>query len=188
MNNRFLKFTAALILISNLILAGCSSGKEEVSKNKSSGNFKAGSEPVGFRDIRWGTDVSELSGMEYLETDSNYIGGLQVYTKKGDDLRIGEAELTKIKYGFWKGKFYGVTIYTKGYGNWFGLKNAVFEKFGEGEYQIDKIEEIYSWIGDMTGMVMGYDEIAKEGRLGIFSLEMDKQEKALEKEKAKEDF
>jgi hypothetical protein len=186
MKNGLLKFTAVLILISNFIFAGCSVVKEELSKNKNPGNFKAGSEPVGFRNIRWGTDLSALSGMEYLETNPNHAGGLQVYTKKGDDLRIGEAKLTTIKYGFQRGKFYGVTMYAQGYVNWLGLKNAVFEKFGEGEEQLDKINETYSWTGKTVEMLMEYNETEKEARLGIFSAEMDKQEKDLPKEKAKE--
>ena len=181
MNRKFLAFTSVLILINNLVFAGCALQKQEISESKSLSNFQKGSEPSGFRGIKWETDISALSGMEYLETNPNYVGGLKIYTKKGDDLRIGGAELVKIKYGFWRGKFYGVTVYTKGYENWLGLKNATFEQFGKSSYGVDTFEETYCWFGDIAAIIMGYDEIDKEGKLSIFSAEMNKEAKIKEK-------
>ena len=44
-------------------------------------NFKSGSEPDGFRGIKWGTDISTLKDMEYLGIDPSY-GGSKVYIKR----------------------------------------------------------------------------------------------------------
>jgi len=54
--------------------------------------FKSGSEPNGFRDIKWGTDIRTLPDMEYVTTDSSY-GGIREYIKKNDELKIGDAVL-----------------------------------------------------------------------------------------------
>ncbi len=37
--------------------------------------YKPGSEPTGFRGIKWGTDISTLESMTYIETDPRYGGG-----------------------------------------------------------------------------------------------------------------
>ena len=49
-------------------------------------------------------------------------------TKKGDNLRLGEAQLDKMEYGFWKGKFAEVQITATGSENFDQLKKFLFEK------------------------------------------------------------
>ena len=63
---------------------------------------------------------------------SGFYGGLEIYTKKEEELFIGSAKLKRIEYAFWKGKLVEVLIRTKGLVNFQCLKDAVFEKFGEG--------------------------------------------------------
>jgi len=152
--------------------------------NLNSAEFKPGSEPDGFRGIKWGTDISTLSDMKYERTDPSY-GGIKVYTRKNDVLHLGGAKLEIIKYGFWKGKFCDVFLITKGSVNWYGLKGAVFEKFGRG-YQSNEYIEYYIWGGDITGMSLKYNEISKEGKLFMSSKEINRQQKAYKKQKAKE--
>ena len=103
--------------------------------------FKSGSEPDGFRGIKWGQDVLTVQGLEYVKTDPSY-GGIQLYTRKGDELKIGGAQLESITYGFWKGKFCVVSIDVKGSVNYYGLKDTVFERFGRG-YQSNELMEEY---------------------------------------------
>lgn len=55
--------------------------------------------PDGFREIKWGTDISELKGMAHVRTDPSY-GGVEFYTRKGDELRFGDAQLYNIEYAF----------------------------------------------------------------------------------------
>ena len=117
-----LGFMLILILITGL--ASC--------KNRSSNkfNYKPGSEPVGFRGIEWGTDISTLSGMV---SEFSYYEGGQTYTRKNDDLTIGGAKIKKIEYDFWQGKFIEVRVDAEDYTNFVDLKEATFEKFGEGD-------------------------------------------------------
>lgn len=77
-------------------------------------NFKPGSDPDGFRGIKWGTDIRTLCGMKYFRTDESY-GGIEVYIRENDELKIGDATLERIEYVFWRGKFCAVGIYTKGF-------------------------------------------------------------------------
>jgi len=145
---------------------------------------KPGTEPDGFRGIKWGTHISTLKGMEYVRTDPSF-GGIKMYRRIGDVLQIGGAKLKKIEYCFWRGRFYSVFVYTSGDVNWLGLKEAVFEKFGKG-YQPNEFIERYVWGGTRTGMMLEYNEISEIGRLWMFSIEIDKEIEAYRKQKAKE--
>ena len=152
--------------------------------NLNSAGYKPGSEPDGFRGIKWGTDIETLKGMKYLKTDPSF-GGTKLYTRKNEDLHLGGAKLKNIGYDFWRGKFCSVQVITQGSTNWYGLKEAVFEKFGRG-YQDNEYIEDYVWVGDITLMSLKYNEISEKGMLFMHSKEIYKQQKAYKKEKAKE--
>jgi hypothetical protein len=72
-------------------------------------NFKFGSEPKGFGDIKWGTELSALKDMRFSRADPSY-GGIDIYLRLVEDSRIGGASFKNIEYLFWKGKFSGVCI------------------------------------------------------------------------------
>ena len=145
---------------------------------------KPGTEPDGFRGIKWGTSIDDLAGMEYYRTDSSY-GGTQVYTKKNEDLKIGAANLKLVEYSFWQGKFCSGRIYTVGSTNWYGLKEATFEKFGAG-YQDNKYIKTFDWFGTRTMMMLEYSEITEQGTLFLFSPVINEQQEAWKKRKARE--
>ena len=148
-----------------------------------SSKFKPGSEPDGFRGIKWGQDISTVDGLVYVSTDPSY-GGIDCYIREGDELKMGNAKLERIVYGFWKNKFSDVRISTKGYTNWSSFKAVVFEKFGEG-YQDNEYIEEYVWWGEKTWMILEYNEFSKEGLLFMFSKDIGFQKEEWEKEQAK---
>jgi hypothetical protein len=94
-------------------------------------SFAFNNEPDGFRGIKWGTDISGLQGMTHVRTDPSY-GGVEFYTRKDDELRFGDAQLDKIEYAFWKGKFSSVWIHSVGYANWLDLRDATAASYGKG--------------------------------------------------------
>ena len=145
---------------------------------------KSGTEPDGFRGIKWGTSIDDLAGMEYLETDPSY-GGTLKYTKSNENLKIEAANLFLVKYGFWQGKFCSASIYTINPVNWYGLKEATFEKFGAG-YQDNKYIEDFFWDGPRTVMLLKYSEVTEQGYLVMISVVIEKQIQAWKKRKAKE--
>jgi hypothetical protein len=156
-------------------------------------SFKPGSEPEGFRGVRWGTDISTLSGMEHYRTSE--IGGtlpvdlwdldrgaliekidLETYLKTGDELRMGGAELEKIEYGFWRGKFCEVTVTARGPENWVSLREAVFEEFGKGKLSrfsppLGSIEEFdwYFRVGKTAEMELIYRSSSRIGKFWMGS-------------------
>jgi len=122
-------------------------------------NFKPGSEPDGFGDIKWGTDLSTLKNMKFSKVDPSF-GGIDIYLRLEEDSRIGIARLKNIEYLFWKGKFSGVRIITEGFPEYKSLKEAVLEVYGKGNKPyID--QEYYVWNGESTLMALEFSPVGE---------------------------
>lgn len=146
-------------------------------------NFKSGTEPDGFRGIKWETNIKTLKGLTYIRTDPSW-GGQKIYSRKSDELRIGAAELNSIVYGFWRDRFTDVLIKASSLANCDALKDATFEKFGEG-YKPNRFLKEYLWNGNVTGIRFEYNEISDKCSWYTFSKEINKQQEHYLKEKAR---
>lgn len=73
---------------------------------------------TGFRSMKWG-DPLPKEGMTFFKKDLAY-GGIGYYKRDGDELKIGEAELNKIAYVYWNGKFCILEMDCTGYHNFSG--------------------------------------------------------------------
>lgn len=105
-------------------------------------------EPDGYNGMKWGTDISTLKNMKYVKVEPNKIN-VMLYTREGDVLRLGNAILKSVEYGFFDGKFFSVTIKVADLFNYIALKGAVFEKFGQGN-EFNQLSERYCWDGKTT--------------------------------------
>ncbi|MGA2468675.1 MAG: hypothetical protein ABSH06_30590 [Thermodesulfobacteriota bacterium] len=120
-------------------------------------DFKPGSEPDGFRGIKWGTEISTLKDMVFVMAIDKDV---KRYERKRDELKIGKAKLDYIHYGFRKGRFYLVEMGFQGIENLNNLKETMFEIYGKGRSMSEKTErmsESYFWEGEKTDMIMVYD-------------------------------
>lgn len=145
---------------------------------KSTSGFKPNSEPDGFAGIKWGTEFSEVKS-EMVESRSITnptepdVKIKIYYTKKGDNLKMGEAQFDKIEYGFFRGKFAEVQITAAGPENFNQLKKILFEKYGT----LDKpVQGLYPWNGSVTRIALRYDEPTKTSLLTISSTKITFQE------------
>jgi hypothetical protein len=145
---------------------------------KSTSGFKPNSEPEGFAGIKWEAEFSEAkSDMVELRSVINPtepdVKIKIYYTKKGDSLKMGEAQIDKIEYGFFRGKFAEVQITSTGPLNFNHLKKFLFEKYGT----VDKpVQGLYPWNGSVTRIALRYDEPTKTSSLTISSTKMTFQE------------
>jgi len=125
------------------------------------GDFKPGSEPDGFRGIKWGTEISTLKDMVFVMAIDKDV---KRYEKKRDELKIGKAKLDYIQYEFRKGRFYLVEIGFQGIRNFNQVKEIMFETYGKGQSMLEKKEKLtesYFWEGEKTDIIMIFD--ADEG-------------------------
>jgi hypothetical protein len=160
-------------------------------------------DPDGFRDIKWGTEISTLKDMEEVERDKSSNNDLIWYTRKGDTLAIGEAKLENIFYSFWMGDFESVWIDYKGEENFKALEKELFEQFGkahESEGSMKKMGKragregsttehtgaLYAWWGKNTDMWLSYSEDRHKGTLSINSTKISEERRDYEKQKEKE--
>jgi len=142
------------------------------------GSFRlsADQEPDGFRGIKWGEDLSQVEGMKQIGKSA----GSGVYTKAGDELSMGGAELDKILYYTINNKFYAVRIYLKeGKSNWEALRADVVKKYGEG---YEQGEGNYLYIGKDAGLNLRCNKNAGEYNLSIFSKGLARDAKAKSKQ------
>ena len=127
--------------------------------------FKPESEPDGFRGIKWGTDISSLEGdmkYQYDVPKLDWLREIKTYTRTGDELRLGLAELRQIEYQFIGGYFFAVLAEAKDSQNWNLLKEAVSEKYGEG-FPVYINKDQYCWKGTNTEVLLEYDRTSGEG-------------------------
>jgi hypothetical protein len=67
----------------------------------------------GFRDMRWGQELSTLKAMQFL----NELDGIRYYKKLNDEMYIGDAGVHEIAYAFESGRLAGVIVSAKGEDN-----------------------------------------------------------------------
>ena len=126
----------------------------------------------GFRDLPWGSGLSDIAGMVKTETDTG-LAGVVEYIRPNDVLRVGEAELTHIIYSFWHDQLYTVTIWTQNYLNYEALRSAAFERFGEGTRRDESIER-YIWSDKLTDRMLEYVKEGEHGMLWMRSRDLDR--------------
>lgn len=125
-----------------------------------------------FRDLPWGSELSDIAGMAETETDTG-LAGVVGYIRPNDVLRIGEAELTSIIYSFWHDQLYTVTIWTQNYSNYEALRSATFDRFGEGSRRDESIER-YIWSDKLTDRMLEYVKEGEHGMLWMRSRDLDR--------------
>jgi hypothetical protein len=142
--------------------------------------FKPGTEPDGFRGLKWQTDIATLDPFHAMEV-IEIIGPFTYYKKNKENLQYGTADLEDIIYEFWNGKFSGVMLRLKGEHQFQKLKDYCFDRFGPGQrsdtYANLNVQDFY-YNGVRTRMYLKYSDFDRTGELGMYSIALlSKQEK-----------
>jgi hypothetical protein len=72
--------------------------------------FKKGAEPEGFRGVKWGQNVTTISGLKVIDKPDQVTS---ICIRPSDKMKIGRINLHKIRYKFWMEKFWRVEIVIK---------------------------------------------------------------------------
>lgn len=131
-NNKRRKIMKKLSLIIIILIAVTTSGAYAA-------KFKPGSEPTGFRKIKWGTPSHNIKGVTLYPEYSKGLGFCiaklsNVYCKS-----IGNQKIKGITYYFVKDKFVGVNIYFDKSASYYDLRNIFKYKYGESTNIADRI-------------------------------------------------
>jgi len=152
-------------------------------------NFKPGSEPDGFRGIKWGTHISTVNDMVQVWEN----GDRKFYARKGEELEIGGAKLHQIIYVFWQERLMEVRVsILKNYDgsrdelvNFNIVKDICFEQFGERKTHMLAREE-YTWRGEKTWVHLGRGDLDSL-RLVVGSVELANQKTVMDHKKIEQE-
>jgi len=155
-------------------------------------SFKPGSEPDGFRGLKWQTDIATLDPLHTMEV-IEILGPFVYYKKNKEDLQLVTVKLDNIIYEFWNGKFSGVIIKVRGNNQFQILKEYVFTRFGPGQrskvLEQLNVQDFY-YNGVKTRMYLKYSDIDYTGELSMYSIALLSQQQKLDtlylRERAKE--
>jgi len=142
--------------------------------------FAFQNEPDGFRGIKWGTNISQLPDMGLTEDD----GGTKYYVKNNDKMKIGDADINQLVYGFYKNRFCVVAIVFDGYSNFSKIKETLVNEYGKPD-QPNELMAKYAWYGQTVGLVFEYKDSSKKGEIWHFFIPIKQEEIKDTKEKAK---
>lgn len=117
-------------------------------------------EPNDCRGIEWGTKYDELKGFTKVSTGNR----LDYFTKKDDEMSIGDAPLEKVVYVFYHKKFCGAVLNFKSSQNFQIIKTTLFDWYGKGG-QSKRDEDRYSWSGTDVAITLEYDDVNQKGKL-----------------------
>ncbi len=107
-------------------------------------------EPVDFRGIDWGAPL-ENHQKDLVALSTN--GNLAYYRRPSDQMSWGGAELQKISYRFFKGRFSGSTVQLFGASNKKAITDKLFELYGTPEQPNKRVPQ-YVWSGDKAKVVL----------------------------------
>jgi hypothetical protein len=152
-------------------------------------SFKPGSEPDGFRGIKWGTHISTVNDMVQVWEN----GDRKFYTRKGEHLEIGGAKLHQIIYVFWQERLMEVRVsILKNYDgsrdelvNFNIVKDICFEQFGERKTPMLAREQ-YTWSGEKTWVRVSRGDLDSL-RLVVGSVELGNQKTAMDHKKIEQE-
>jgi len=125
-----------------------------------------------FRDLRWGTQISAIKGLEKVQ-DPDRQDGVVEYLLKKENIKFGHAALSSIHCEFWRDRLYMVTIRTENQSNFAALRDEVFRLFGKG-LRVDQAFERYLWTTVPNDMMLQYSKDGQQGLLWIRSSEIDR--------------
>lgn len=144
-------------------------------------------EPGGFRGIKWGDSLA-AHAKDMRKTDGRNDTGF--FARKNDKLTIGRAQLTDILYVFYKEKFMGVMLTTKGFINGDALLKAFTAQYGD-PIQDNPYIKKYGWRWPDVNVSLDCNSVTDNCAGYMVSLPMVKQRESDEQEaakKAKDDF
>ena len=117
-------------------------------------------EPSDFRGIKWGSSFREMPNMKLLAED----GGLKFFERENDGKKIGDADVDKIIYGFYKDRFYNVMIYYNSPSNFARLRETLSRDFGKPFQPVESEKKLF-WNGEQVNLLLNFDDASNTGRI-----------------------
>lgn len=120
----------------------------------------------GFKELKWGATLSEIQRTRRLVlTKENGPGGSSLHSLQDEDLHFGGAVLTGIHCSFSQDRLQGVILLFQGVKEFAAMRTEAFSRFGETKRHDQDGDEVYSWIGELTTIVLSFNRDTEAGIL-----------------------
>ena len=107
----------------------------------------------GFRGVKWGSPIeANKAEMKVVEVS----GPDAYYDRNKSNMKIGGAELSDLRYGYWQGKFFVAMASTEGYSNFQAIRTALGGQFGI-PTQPNQFIDDYQWYGEKSTVYLSCD-------------------------------
>jgi hypothetical protein len=122
-------------------------------------------EPLNCRGIAWGEEFDNLEGLIKITTESR----LDYYTKKDEEMILGDAPMEKVTYVFYHKKLCGAVLNFTSSLNFQLVKTTLFDLHGEGD-QSKINEDRYRWSGTDVMITLEYNDVTQKGKVTYYYL------------------
>ena len=130
-------------------------------------------EPTEFRGITWGAPIEEHQ-KELVSLSSR--GDVAFYRRPADQMSWGGAEIQKISYRYFKGRFSGSTLQLFGASHKKAITAKMFELYGTPEQPNKRVPQFF-WTGEKAKVVL-FCEVTDYCVIDMANLELLSQEEA----------
>jgi hypothetical protein len=124
----------------------------------------------GFRDAHFGARVESFRGLDLVTAKG--AGNTRVYVRAGDELKLGDAVLDGITYGFYTDELYFVALLSSGHRNAQLLLEALQQAYGPGRRLAGDADE-FVWQGRRVVLHFREDPATGMGMADLTSLPID---------------
>ncbi len=130
-------------------------------------------EPTEFRGITWGAPIEDHQ-KELVSLSSR--GDVAFYRRPADQMSWGGAEIQKISYRYFKGRFSGSTLQLFGASHKKAITAKMFELYGTPEQPNKRVPQFF-WTGEKAKVVL-FCEVTDYCVIDMANLELLAQEEA----------
>ena len=118
--------------------------------------------------VKLGSNISDFPDLVFI---GDIGDGKKVYRMEGEKMKVGDADIEMIMYGFYEDRLEDMQIHFRSSSNFAKLKEKLFQLCGPGRQPNPFLEtyhflDTYHWYGKKSSMFLTYDRITAKGAIG----------------------
>ena len=117
---------------------------------------------LGSNILKLGSNISDIPNLVFI---GDIGDGKKVYRMEGERMKIGDADIEMIMYGFYKDRLEDMQIHFRYSSNFGKLKEKLFQLCGPGR-QPNPFVQTCHWYGEKFSLCLTYNRIPEKGVIG----------------------